>query len=259
MGHTIVGHLPKTRRWWAVVELLQLPRLDAPALAGATALAAERRLRQLNGDPSLTYCFWLLTRLASAARGPDFLAEIVQLGIPAGPDDTALQFVARVAERTRVELDQFPESGPFGEIASLALRRTLSETIGTEGRTLFGSSLEDLERAFRHHGTAAQFGELSRRFFGDFISRTLRFYVDRELPNAVGHGALATVGDAADFAAVLDLHCRETARIIEDFAAGWYSKRNFERMGAIGREDAEGFVAHALTKLRRELERERAR
>ena len=259
MGHTIVARLPKSQRWREVVALLDAPRLDAAGVAGATVVAAERRLLQLRGDPSLTYCFWLLTRLASAARGPDFLSDAAQLGVPAKPDDTALQFVARVADRTRVELNRFPESGPFGELAALALRHALTETVGAEGRSLFGSSLEDLERAFRRHSTAAQFGELARRFFGDFVARTLRFYVDRELPHAVGGGALSAVGDAANFAAALDLHARQTAGIVQDFAAAWYSKLHFERMGAIGRDDVDGFVAHALTKLRKELEREAAR
>ena len=253
MGHTVVARLPASERWRVVVGLLHAPNPDAPAVAGATVLAAERRLRQLGHDPSLTYCFWLLTRLASAARGPDFLDEVARLGVPARRDDTALQFVARVADRARSELGRHPESGPFGEIASLALGRALAETVGTEGRSLFGSSLEDLERAFRRHASDRQFGDLAGRFFGDFVARTLRFYVDRELPHAVGGGGLATVGASADFAAALDLHSRQTARAVELFAVGWYGKRRWETLGAIGHEDAQGFVAHALQKLRTAL------
>ena len=253
MGHTIVGRLPKSERWRVVVGLLHAPRLDAPAVAGATARAAERRLLELRGDPSLAYCFWLLTRLAGAARGPDFLAEVAALGIPARPDDTALQFVARVADRARVELDRYPESGPFGELASLALRRALTETVGAEGRSLFGSSLEDLEGAFRRHSSAAQFGEQATRYFGDFSARTLRFYVERELGHAVGGGGLPSTAAAGDFAEALDRHARQSARIVEGFAAAWYSKKRWEREGAIPWEDARGFVAHALTKLRKEL------
>ena len=253
MGHSELGYLPKSARWRAVADLLAAPRLDAPAVAGATAAAAEDRLVALRRDPSLAYCFWLLVRLAEAARGPDFLADAARLGVPVEPDDTALAFVARAADRARVELNGHPESGPFGELASLALRRALTETVGTEGRSLFGSSLEDLEGAFRRHSTAAQFGELSRRFFGDFIARTLRFYVERELSHHVGGGPLASVADAGAFAGALDRHARESAVIVEGFAAAWYSKRQWEREGHIPLEDARGFVAHALRKLRKEL------
>ncbi len=253
MGHSELGYLPKTQRWRAVADLLGAPRLDAAAVAAATVYAAERRLRELRGDPSLTHCFWLLIRLAEAARGPDFLASVSQLGIPARLDDTALAFVVRVADAARVELNRHPKSGPFGELASLALRRALSETVGTEGRSLFGSSLDDLEGAFRRHSSPVQVGELAHRFFGDFYARTLRFYVERELQNRVGGGALPTVAAANAFTDSLDLHARQSARIVEGFAAAWYAKRHWEAGGAISREETQAFVAHALTKLRKEL------
>jgi hypothetical protein len=256
MGHTIVGRLPNYPRWQAVVAMLQWPELDAAAVAGATTWAAQDRLRQLRGDPSLTYCFWLLTRLASAARGPDFEAELAQLGLPAQRDESILQFIARVSDQTRVVLNRYPESGPFGEMAALALRHTLVETVGTQGRSLFGSSLDDLEEAFQRHGTASQFGELAQRFFGDFMARTLRFYVAHELPHAVGAPGMASLTEAEAFSRALDRHTRETALLIEDFAARWYSRRRWLSEGMISQEEVAGFVAHALTKLRRDLQRE---
>lgn len=259
MGHVEVALLPTSVRWRAVTALLHAPSLDAPGVAAACCLAAERRLRQLGSDPALVRCFWLLTRLAAAARGDDFFGEAARLGVPARRDDSALQFVARVAERTRVDLGRFPESGPFAEMAAVALRRALAETVGTQGRSLSGGALEDLERAFRRHSTAAQFGDLAGRFFGAFMGQTLRFYVDRELPRAVGGGGLATPGASADFAAALDLHARQLGAVVERFAAGWYSKRNWETLGAIGEDDARGFVLHALPKLRGALVREAAR
>ena len=254
MGHTLVGDLPKSARWRAVVALLDDDQLSAPELARLTLLASRQRLLQLRGDPSLTYCFWLLVRLAEAARGPDFLADVARLGVPVRAGDPALAVVARAADRARIELDRFPESGPFGELASLALRRTLTETVGIENRSLFGSSLEDLERAFRRRSSPVQFGELAHRFFGDFVARTLRFYVERELSHHVGTGGgLASIADAGDFAAALDLHARQSARIVEGFAADWYAKHHWEAGGAIGREETQRFVAHALRKLRKEL------
>jgi hypothetical protein len=250
VGHTELGFMPTRGRWPAVAALLAAPRLDAPAVASATAKAAEGRLQKLRSDPSLGYCFWLLVRLAEAARGPDFVEGAAHLGIAVRADDPALTIIARVADRARVELDAYPESGPFGEIASLALRRALTETVGTESRSLFASSLEDLERAFRRYSSPAQFATLASRFFGDFYGRTLRFYVERELQNRIGGEGLPTIADANSFAAALDLHARVTARVVEGFAADWYDKHDWEADGAIGREEAQGFVAHALTKLR---------
>ena len=145
MGHSEVARLPRSTRWRVVVELLNEPRLDAPRVARAACLAAERYLRELGNDPSLSHCFWLLTRLAAAARGDEFETELARLGIYVEPNESVLHFVVRVADQTRVDLGAFAESGPFGEIAAQALRRTLVETVGTEGQSFLFSSVDDLE------------------------------------------------------------------------------------------------------------------
>ena len=254
MGHIRLGRLPKTQRWDQVVVALAADDPSTRIVASTTAWAADHRLAQLRSDPSLTYCVWLLTRIASAARRPNFLDALGDLGLDVRPGDSAVGFVAKVSARARDEIERHPESGPFGELAALALRRALTETIGTEGGSLFGSSLEDLEHAVRRHTTPARFGELATRFFADFTARTLRFYVDKELSFHVGPGhALATIDDSTTFIADLDRFGRQSARIVEVFAADWYSKYDWERGGAIGREDVQYFVKGAIRKLRREL------
>ena len=67
---------------------------------------------------------------------------------------------------------------------------------------------------------------------------------------------LTHVTDATAFSAALDRHARELARVVEAFAVGWYDKRNWERLGAIPLVDAQGFIGHALPKLRGALVRE---
>ncbi|MDP9357090.1 MAG: hypothetical protein M3R02_17750 [Chloroflexota bacterium] len=259
VGHVHVIQLPRTPAWRVVIDLLGTSAGDAPTVASATATAAADRLDALRDDPSLTYCFWLLTRLASAARGPDFVDDLAVLGLSARPAASVVGFVSQVTDRVRDEIGRHPESGPFGELASLALRRALLETVGTEGRSLFGSSLEDLERAFRQHATPVQFGHLARGFFGDFLARTLRFYVEKELSNRVGASpALVTTADSRAFADELDRYGREAAGIMEGFAVDWFDLHHWRADGWIGREEAQGFVAHALDKLRGELARSQA-
>jgi hypothetical protein len=247
--------LPKTLRWQGVIALLDSAPDDVPAVARATVAAADTCLRGLARDPSLTHCFWLLTRITAASREPDFADAVAALGL-ALTADSALAFVAHISDRVRSDLMQYPESGPFSELASLALRRALSETIGQHGRSLFGSSLEDVQHALRSHSTPARFGDLARRFFGDFLARTLRFFIDRELSNHVGADhALSGIDASRTFTTELDVYTRQSARIMEEFAASWYSKHNWEAHGQISREEAQGFVAIALRKLRMELTR----
>ena len=253
MGHTILGNLPKSQKWSVVMSLLQSPEVDARSVSQATVRAAERRLIGLRGDPSLTYCFWLLTRLASAARNENFAGDLDRLGISVQPRDGMLALLSQVSDRTRQELSGFPESGPFSDIAATALRTSLVETVGTQNLTLFGSSVDDLAGAFRRHSTAAQFGELATRFFGAFYARTLRFYIDRALPSSIGGGGLVTFTDAEQFRTALDRHAMESARIVERFAGEWYIKHHLAADGRISRDDAQAFTAHALRKLRSEL------
>jgi len=254
MGHLRLGRLPKTRRWQQVVELLDTAPEDTAGIAAAVVLAADSRLRDLASDPSPAYCFWLLTRIAWASRGRTFVGDLAGLGIEVANDSSVLAFISQVADRVRAELSRQTSSGHFTELGSLALRRALSETAGQHGPSLFGSSVDDLQQAFRVHSTRDQFGALSRRFFGDFLARTLRSFVDRELSQHVGGtSGIANVADSLEFTQALDTFARQSARIIEDFAAGWYSKHNWEAKGEITEEDAQKFVAVALRKLRMEV------
>ena len=227
MGHTRIGRLPKTHRWQGVVGLLDQSPDDVAAVAGATVWAAQTRLGRLAGDPSLTHCFWVLTRLASASRESDFEVALERIGLATSDSGSALAFISLVSDRVRIELATHPESEHFSELASLALRRALSETVGLQGRTLFGSSVEDLQRAFREHSTPKEFGELARRYFGDFLARTLRSFVERELSNNVGNGhGLTGIDDSREFTSALDLYSRQSAKIVEQFASDWYPQRD---------------------------------
>ncbi len=255
MGHTIVADFPRTPRWNHVFDLLQASTVDPGSIAAATVRAAERRLIQLRGDESLTYCFWILSRLAAAARGPDFEADARRLGIDVRSSDHALALVAKVNDRVREELGQFPESGPFGDLAANALRTSLTETLGAQNLSLFGSSVDDLGNAFRRHSTASQFGELATRFFGAFYAQTLRYYVDRALPAALHpEGGLRSLADLSTFQEGLNRHARESAQIVDLYAAQWWVKHKGIHGEPISREEVRGFAAHALTKLRKELE-----
>ena len=257
MGHNRLGRLPKYVRWNQVVALLDTAPTHVQPLAAATALAADRYFRTLAGDPSLAYCFWLLARVTWAARSEDFTAELSSLGVSVDADVPAIGFIASLSDHVRIRLAQNPGSGPVSELASLALRRALTETVGIRERNLFGSRLEDLQHAFRTYSTQHHFSDVAQRFFGDFMARTLRSYIDRELANHVGPGnPLATVTAGSEFIRALDLHTRQAAAIVHEFAGSWYSKHNWTSRGAITQEEAQGFVAVALRKLRSELKRD---
>jgi hypothetical protein len=255
MGHLRLGRLPKTHRWAEVVDLLDLSPRETQAVAAAAFAAADNRLRQLANEPGITYCFWLLTRVMWAARGP-FIADLKQLGIDAVPDTSTLTLISRISDRVRLEMAYLGSSGHFSDIASLALRSALSETVAQQGASLFDSVVDDAQRAFRAYSTRETFAELAHRFFAHFMSRSLRSFIDRELANHVGPGhGLANVAESRDFMQALDLHTRQSARIVREFAGAWYSKHQWESKGEITFDEAQRFVGYAIRKLRAELKR----
>jgi hypothetical protein len=257
MGHIRLGRLAKTHSWKQLTSLLDLTAPDVGMVAATTAEGARQRLSDLRSDPVLGYAFWLLTRIATAARSDDFVRETGHLGLAVTGETSALGIIAQMNDLIRFQIERNPGSGPFGEMASLALRRALVETIGLVQPSLFGSTIRDLESAIQQKATDKAFGDLTRRFFGDYLARTLRFYVDKELPFHIGaDSGFADIGASAVFVDELDTYCRQSALIVESFASDWLSKYNFHEGGHISREQAQSFVAVAMTKLEAELEHE---
>src|SRR5688572_14077595 len=101
MGHVRLGRLPKTRLWNEVVDLLD----DSPHLTNALAAtivdASDYRLVRLANDDSLSYAFWLLTRITTAARGGDFTEELRKLGLISSAHVSVLSLISDIADKVR--------------------------------------------------------------------------------------------------------------------------------------------------------------
>lgn len=254
MGHIRLGTLPKTRRWREVVELLDDSPILTGALVAALTDAADNRLRGLASDESLTYAFWLLTRVAFAAQSGNFVGQLERLGIDAEQSLSTLALITALSDKVRQRTIRNIDSGDFGELASLALRRSLVETVAERGPSLFGSTLEDLQGAFRAYSKPTRFGVVAHLFFADFFARTLRSLLDRQIAAQIGEShSIRNIAEGQQFSAALDLYTRQAARITREFAEGWYSKHNWESRGEISQEDVRGFVGYAVQKLRMEL------
>ena len=257
MGHLRVGYLPKTLPWRRVVGLLEEDPDNTPAIAGATVHAAHRELEILKGDPSLAYCFWILTRITWYARQPDFSTQLEQIGINLAGSSSALSFVSAVSDHVRTHTSLYPGAGVFREIGNLALKRALSDAIVSSTPTFFGSTLQNVQEGCRKYSSQKQFGILATNFFSDFLARFLRYFTDKELSNHIGPARrLESIDDGKTFNDALETYARQSSRIVEDFASGWYSKNNWKSEGDVTEKDARKFVAYALKKLQMELERE---
>jgi hypothetical protein len=261
MGHVRMGRLPKTQRWAAVLRLLTGARPQADAVSDATLFAAERQLRELASREEFSFPFWLLVRLTWASRSDNFVGALNELGLDATPATSGLAFVSMVADRVRDELARAGESDAFTALASLALNRTLNAEFRSGQFGLFQSTTADLQGQLRQLSKQSQFERLAQRYFGDFLGRTLTYFLDREAANslATGPGGLASVSDTQELLAAVERHAHQSAVIMRKFAGDWYSKHQWESRGEISREETHGFVAQALRKLRSELRFEAGR
>jgi hypothetical protein len=254
MGHIRIGILPKTRQWQQVFAALN-HAVERPAeVATATAGAAEERFEKLKGDPALTYCFWTLAQIATAARSDDFRARLQEIGVRGDAITSGVSFVQQVAQAVEKGLRQRGPPTVFSRIAELSLREALASSVTERSRSLFGASFEQVQAACREVSTEKNFGRAARDFFGTFMSRVVRYVADQALASQVGPDKpIRTPAEATGFQQALDRYCAESARVVEDFAGGWFSKANWETKNNISEGDAEGFTAYALDKIAMEL------
>ena len=253
MGHVRTGPLPATRKWNRVVELIA-GGAAAGQVATATITAAEKGLKAVADDPGVLEALWLLIRIPLAARGPDFAAALRDIGldVTAPPDllDVAVAYSSAVdaAGTRRTDL---------GEMAQTAGVETINGTVGVRTQSLFGTGPDDVRRGFAALATPARFGTLARRWFATFSYKCLDYFLSKALPDQTGgDNRFPTVAAQNRFTDALRTHCDEAAGIVERFAADWFSLHRFQSKGDITRDEARGFLAHAVaTKLTGEFRR----
>jgi hypothetical protein len=251
VGHIRLGWLPKLRIWNEVVELLDRAPDDIPGIAAAVLDASAEELERSSTITAASRAFLVLLQLAHAAERGDIASEFRRQGVDVSAGTPVITALAELGDRLR---ETAPATDHYGDFASLALRRALLETVGAQGPSLFGSTVDELGEGFRRWTGGDQFGRLTRLFFGDFIARSLHAAVDRELSKHVG-GELAfgDAGQSRAFSDALDRYARETAAIVQRFAVEWYAKHHWQRKESLGAWHARGFSAVALKKLRSDL------
>jgi hypothetical protein len=256
MGHLRLGRLPTSRDWRQVVALLkQSAPLDAIAAGASTA--AERDLDAAASDPGFTRACWLLAQIPLAARSPDFAEGLRALGLDVGHAPELFEIAGALFNALDVYVDGARGRTDFGEMAQLAAAESLNAVASNYLPSLFASSSDDVKRAIGRLASGKSFGELAHDFFSRLTRRHLDYFLSRELANHIGKGRrFETVADRADFDAAMELHCRESARIVREFAGGWFGKAAYQR-GAITEADAGRYAAYALKKIRAELRKRR--
>jgi hypothetical protein len=257
MGHIRLGALPKTQKWNQVVSLIA-GGADIELIAAASANAAEHGLERASQDDALAHAFWLLTQIPQAARQADFTERLWELGLQVSSSrPTLLEIVAAFTGAIDRHVRESGKLSDLGEMAQQAAAETLSSLAGRELPSLFEPTASNVQRALAELGTSDRFSIVARDFFSRLTSRSLGYFLSRELSKHVGpNKRFASVGEHSDFNAALDLHCRETSRIIKEFSGGWYGK-TLQQERQITPDEARRFAHVAFKKIRAELGKRR--
>ncbi|TSC54342.1 MAG: hypothetical protein LiPW30_703 [Parcubacteria group bacterium LiPW_30] len=255
MGHIRLGRLPKKKPWSAVFSVLKGENITPSDVARTVVQSAKEQFSVLEGNAGVNYCFWILVRIATAARSNNFFTELEQLGINIAGVNSGVAFVQHVSKSVEQEVKKRVPSTVFVRMAELSLREVLSSNIIEQSKSLFGTGGEEICCACRAISTRNSFGKVAREFFSKFISRSIRYIADKELSNYIGSGCLMkSPREALAFHQELNTYCFNTAKIVEEFSAGWFSKHNWETNNNISEESTVGFTAYALQKIQMELE-----
>ena len=259
MGHQRLGTIPTTRKWNAVVERLVASGdpagQDVNDIAALTLDAAATAFEKAKGDLGLHYTFYLLTQIVLAARENDWNSRLAELGIKLNADASIFDLTSEVQYAIDDYVFRYSEATDISEMAQQAAGEALVSLAGDNSVTLFGSGNAELQSAVRDLSTKSGVSRLGQVFFGGFTARFLNFYLSRVTASQTGY-RIGHVADVCQFNSALRAHCEQSARIVHDFCGGWYSKAG--HLEGINLHNTSRFMAVALTKLSRELAKQRA-
>lgn len=251
MGHTRLGELPRTLKWQEVVELMGLGA-SAGQIATAVINAAARGMALTTDHRALVEAFLLLAQIPQAARQPDFAAALRDIGLDVPDRPGTMDIAAALSETVDARLPNNVGRTDLGELAQMAAVETLIQVVTERTEGFFGSTPDHTRDALARLATVKQFGELGRAFFGRLTDRILQYYVSRVTPSHIGEGErFATLAATAEFDHALTRHSHEAAKIVEEYAGGWFAKNRKDQ--GIQREQAQKFVSYAMQKVVDEL------
>lgn len=253
MGHVLLGTLPRTRKWQQVVALIA-GGAGTAQLASACILAAEKGFELAGKDHGVLEAVWLLMQLPLAARTDNFVESLRQCGLDVSDAPGLMEIASAVSAAVDARMPNCAGRSDLGEMAQMAVVETIMEVVGARVQNLFGTTPGDVHRAFHELATVKNFGLFAKDFFGRFTYKCVSYFLSKALSHHVGEGQrFATLKQQAEFSEAMATHCKEAAKIVQDYAGDWFSKHNWETDGNITRKDIADFTSYAMWKLTQEL------
>jgi hypothetical protein len=254
MGHLRLGRLPKSKQWLEVIKMLEDSASAPEDIAARTFYALETGLADMGKDEGLVTTFWLLTRLTDAATKEDFAVRLKQSGLDVPADPSLFDIASALNQYINDHTSRAGRRSDIAEMAASAAVECLTSMCSADLGSLFDTTPSDVRKSIARLSTKTNFSKLGHEFFSRFVNRYAGYLLSRELSNHVGpNKRFQDIKSYSDFNEALNLHCRQSTRIIDEFAGGWYSKKVYEDQ--LTMDNAAGFVQVALKKLRSEFRR----
>jgi hypothetical protein len=260
MGHTRLGKIPTTRKWKDVVGIFASAKSETglygesgeiSQLATATARASADALKAGIKDGGLAFVFYFLTQLALSGRRKEPRQGLGELGVQLPNNPTHLDFTIEVHRLIDEHFKTSKQKSDVAEMAQLAIGETLTNFFKSQPRDLFAPSGTQLFNDLYSLGTQKKFGDISRQFFSNFMSRMLGFYLSKFIIPGGRQKLVNSASDLTRFNDALREHTYQRAAIIHEFAEKWFSKTEFER--GIDPGNARRFISYACKKLEAEF------
>lgn len=256
MGHQRLGKLPAFRLLPEIIRYLVTGGTPTEDLVDQVTEVGRDALKLGLKDPVFIEALWLLIRVPQAAASKDLAAAFRELGMPGvAPTSVTDVLVSYDEALEKVQRRLHAGATDLGEIARLAGLSALGESVREALPTLWVPTATDVRASVAALKETVQFAALAHRFYANFVERVIHYYVDRNLHNMVGAGRVArSVHDLRGFNDSIRRHCAESALIMRAFARDWLGKHHYKDGKRISKDDVRRFSAHAVEKIRIELD-----
>lgn len=256
MGHQRLGKLPVHRQLPEIIRYLVDGDTPTGALVDQITEFGRDALNSALKDDVFIEALWLLIRMPQAASAQNIPAALAGIGIANGLP-TSVSGTLAGYDRAIEKVQRGLHSGAtdLGEIARHAGLAALGEAIQEGLPSLWNPTSADVQASIAALKGTDKFAALAHRFYANFVERVIHYYIDRNLHNMVGvDRGIRSIHDLSSFYDAIRRHCDESALIMRAFAKDWLGKNLYKDGKAISRKDVRGFSAHAVDKIRIELD-----
>ena len=260
MGHHRLAGLPAHRLLPEIVRYLVAGGTPTEDLVDQVNEVGRDALNLALKDPVFIEALWLLIRMPQAAAAEDVSVAFGEIGLT-GTLPKSVSGVLVIYDRALENVQRSLQSGAtdLGEIARRAGLSTLGLAIRDALPTLWTPTAADVLVSVATLRGTEQFAAIAHGFYAAFVERVIHYYVDRNLHNMVGNNHVArSIHDLRAFNEAIRRHCDEAAIIMRIFARDWLGKNHYRDSKQITRDDVRRFSAHAIDKIRAELDMRKA-